>query len=831
MRLSLHLYIVIILSMLGVCNALSAQESPYQYRLVLENTEKTEVLYPCYSPIIIDPAEHGSVELEDLNGAKWGVRYIPESGFVGKDTVVVEYKNRNDRSGVFKYASFIFEYVSSFVEAKPDFIQVYMNQSDIEFYPLQNDSSTVSGSQPLYLSNVSHVNRLTADIQNDSTVIFTPETDYVGFAYINYLVCDAYNVCKNGVVTVSVIDTNNIDSELDYHLILPEDSKTTQVHDLVNPIISTAAAHGVAECSSLYFYYKPYSDFFGLDTVVISQGNLVRRYFIQVIAQDEPSNKLANDKFHTPRNKEIEFNVALNDVAAIVDRFAISIDQGPTKGTLQALNNKGLFHYTPQANYDGIQTFSYKICPNGICERATVTLLIGDYEPNTNEEYQFKTYKNLPILLSYSVPVNAYNFSSSLDRVEFYPGWDTVTVSYGNNSCTKDIAGYNMLVYYPPLNTVLTESFTISYCIEGTNQCVDADCTVEVMQETKNCLKQCVGDCVWPGDINNDGEVDMHDLLVLGYNLGCAGSARPYTGSSFRSHAADNWGMQLANSDVNSKHADTDGNGIVNSSDSVAISNNYRKTHSLVPNPVYERGDYPVDFVILNPDVDSGDVIFIEFRLGDDTYPALRATGYSYELDYNKEALYEPSLSVSFYENDWFSNGVSTLSMYKKPWDGRLESGGVRANANMISGKGGVELIQSVIEEDLNPFGRDGFDNALIPFYFKNITIMNGAGELVQVPDVTVYAKRKTSQKGVLDDSKLIVRPNPASDILNIHLNGDNELQAVQILSLDGRSILQNKCTNNKHFTQDLSLLNNGLYLVQIQTKFGPLLRRIQVSK
>ena len=140
---------------------------------------------------------------------------------------------------------------------------------------------------------------------------------------------------------------------------------------------------------------------------------------------------------------------------------------------------------------------------------------------NTNEEYQFKTYKNLPILLSYSVPVNAYNFSSSLDRVEFYPGWDTVTVSYGNNSCTKDIAGYNMLVYYPPLNTVLTESFTISYCIEGTNQCVDADCTVEVMQETKNCLKQCVGDCVWPGDINNDGEVDMHDLLVLGYNLGC----------------------------------------------------------------------------------------------------------------------------------------------------------------------------------------------------------------------------------------------------------------------------------------------------------------------
>ena len=108
---------------------------------------------------------------------------------------------------------------------------------------------------------------------------------------------------------------------------------------------------------------------------------------------------------------------------------------------------------------------------------------------------------------------------------------------------------------------------------------------------------------------------------------------------------------------------------------------------------------------------------------------------------------------------------------------------------------------------------------------------MTGAGELVPVTDVTVYAKRKTSQKGVLADSKLIVRPNPASDILNIHLNGDNELQAVQILSLDGRSILQNKCTNNKHFTQDLSLLNNGLYLVQIQTKFGPLLRRIQVSK
>ncbi|MCD6310644.1 MAG: hypothetical protein J7M18_08000, partial [Candidatus Eremiobacteraeota bacterium] len=80
---------------------------------------------------------------------------------------------------------------------------------------------------------------------------------------------------------------------------------------------------------------------------------------------------------------------------------------------------------------------------------------------------------------------------------------------------------------------------------------------------------------VWPGDLNNDGEVDVFDIL----NVGAYWEKNGYS----RYPAEITWSAQPARRwpDINSTYADADGNGIINEDDITVIKENYGKSHEL----------------------------------------------------------------------------------------------------------------------------------------------------------------------------------------------------------------------------------------------------------
>jgi hypothetical protein len=76
---------------------------------------------------------------------------------------------------------------------------------------------------------------------------------------------------------------------------------------------------------------------------------------------------------------------------------------------------------------------------------------------------------------------------------------------------------------------------------------------------------------VYPGDANNDGIVDVRDILPIGRFYGLSGPAR--------SGASTTWGAQTLTSAWNppdAGFADCDGNGVVDSNDVVALVQNWR---------------------------------------------------------------------------------------------------------------------------------------------------------------------------------------------------------------------------------------------------------------
>jgi hypothetical protein len=83
---------------------------------------------------------------------------------------------------------------------------------------------------------------------------------------------------------------------------------------------------------------------------------------------------------------------------------------------------------------------------------------------------------------------------------------------------------------------------------------------------------------IYPGDANNDGAVDVRDILPIGRFFGASGATRPGGNTTWSAQTLSSPWVQN-----NAWYADCNGDGIVNASDVTAIILNWRATHSSAP--------------------------------------------------------------------------------------------------------------------------------------------------------------------------------------------------------------------------------------------------------
>lgn len=115
--------------------------------------------------------------------------------------------------------------------------------------------------------------------------------------------------------------------------------------------------------------------------------------------------------------------------------------------------------------------------------------------------------------------------------------------------------------------------------------------TVTDAQECQATATARVVSCVWSGDTDTSGVVDNRDLLNIGLAFGETGSKRCFIDSipnnpictQWVAQKAADWSKQTPDK-TNYKHIDTNGDGIVNGLDTVAIVRNWSRVHqSIIP--------------------------------------------------------------------------------------------------------------------------------------------------------------------------------------------------------------------------------------------------------
>jgi hypothetical protein len=338
---------------------------------------------------------------------------------------------------------------------------------------------------------------------------------------------------------------------------------------------------------------------------------------------------------------------------------------------------------------------------------------------------------------------------------------------------------------------------------------------------------------VYPGDANDDQIVNKSDILAIGLAYGYQGDARQNPTPYWCAQSCAPWNGNIPGTNVNSKHADCTGNGVVNMSDFNAVFYNWGESHHATPPPNDHRPSTGIDLKVLfvqdslQVEHDTHEYPFeAEIWVGNSTLAAADLYGLAFTINYDPSLLGGSPLTVQ-YENDWFgtngSSGVTKLFAVDNRNLGKLDIALTRLNHQSVNGFGRVAKISGgVIGENIH--GRN-----IRRFLRFNISGIEGVGasgnarDLVGINDSLMissnYMTNTSSRIGQTDDFKLVPNPVAASQALNlIGLNTDFDYT---ITNMVGQVIRSEK--NSTTHAISTANLQQGCYLMTITTENGSL--------
>lgn len=174
-------------------------------------------------------------------------------------------------------------------------------------------------------------------------------------------------------------------------------------------------------------------------------------------------------------------------------------------------------------------------------------------------------------------------------------------------------------------------------------------------------------DCVWPGDANNDLTVNNYDLLPIGLFYSQTGGARSVVSNDWQAYPSSDWGMIQTNGEE-LKHADCDGDGLIDNNDTLSINQNFSLAHtSAHPHTPQPRSNDPLlYFTSTTSSYNAGDVIDIDVMAGTAINPVVDLYGIAFNIDYNTSAAIEPGSENLFYPVNWLGNVTSDAISFNK---------------------------------------------------------------------------------------------------------------------------------------------------------------------
>lgn len=750
----------------------------------------------------------------DLSGSPYTFKAFITANFIGTATFAMEwYASSNNFPFIEPRVTFYeIEVVESILDAKVDVVTIDNSITSVEIYPLVNDFGEFA---PLTLSDVSQVMYGSAEVTDSNTLIYTVAD--TNMDYLMYTITDSIGESASGKIVINILEDDPVSVDTLSYTITDLQSQLIvlpfgDLKEIQNP------AQGALDSVSEYSYlYIPDLGASGIDTVVFQNvaGNnrvaLIEVYDVSV----EPSYAV-NDSYFAAEATTVTVFPLENDIKDTYPIIDISSELDYV--------SPGVYSYMPDADFSGLKIFEYTIDYGFGTSTANIYVSIGNYEPQSTFAYSFVTPQDRPLVIKYEIPLEGYEFVANTfftdhGFVETYGENDNVTIG------CDDVNGEAFFIYYPGSNYVGFDDFEVEYCINEV--CVNYEVEIEVVSvDSDECF--CVNDCVWEGDTDGNGKVNVSDILPIGRHMGISGAPRESLYDFWSAEDTDNWTYDQP-SGKNIKHADANGDGIVSVLDTNSISDYYNQLSNFVPDEVLDVKDYPFYLIPQSTEVDSGELLVLDIVLGSEDFPVKDLHGLAFSVQVGGGFADSASLYIDLYEDSWLTNLGPSIQMSKKPADGLIEAALTRTDGLPSSGYGIIGQLGFIVEDEAQGI-KDDDGERYFGIRLRGAIGETAAGNSYYMPEAAVriqYVNERVKDEKLFPID-MLVSPNPTSDILRIDLpNVNEEIRNLYLTDITGKSILVNKSNS----TINLGSLPMGMYILSVESNMNTYNQKVQVVR
>ncbi|MFN8155086.1 MAG: hypothetical protein U0Y08_12405 [Bacteroidia bacterium] len=456
------------------------------------------------------------------------------------------------------------------------------------------------------------------------------------------------------------------------------------------------------------------------------------------------------------------------------------------------------------------------------CYFQTVRLISdGGFTASSTHISKLNVDKNLA-LDGNNFSIDSLIIGSDIRKFSLGTGWGGIGI-YKYFSKSNNLKNFTQITSAPgsvanlglPADTICLENLAIDHVnIGGGGMYYAGNNSYQIGTCTGWIMSGCDLDTssVWPGDVDDDLQVSLMDLLYLGIAYGDTGSQRPNASLNWIAQPCINWPMVYANGS-NVHNADTDGNGVVDDDDTLAITVNYGQVHQRpAPTvPVVVSAGTPAFFVLPQGNLPLSSMVSLPMHIGTSTYPQQDVYGMVVTLHFNPAAIQPGSLYMDAL-NSWLADTAVQLKMMRCDHAaGIVVFALVRTDHQNVSGWGEVAALHFITS------ATGGFLDLSI-------------ADLKQIDksehQILLNVMNSTVHVGIQEEenfgSSFIVYPNPGTG--QIFWNEMLTFVKVEVFDVYGKLCYASE-GNTLGSHCDLSLLSNGSYLIQGKDAKGHLFR------
>lgn len=325
---------------------------------------------------------------------------------------------------------------------------------------------------------------------------------------------------------------------------------------------------------------------------------------------------------------------------------------------------------------------------------------------------------------------------------------------------------------------------------------------------------------VWPGDTDNNTFIDNTDLLPIGIFYGTVGIPRDSISNLFQADSSWNWGPALSQSDI--KHADCNGDGVINSDDTLAINLNFNLTRpveiSVNPNnnSNIDRTQTLADLYFVTSDsmYDPGDWVDAEVWLGDSLTPVNRLYGIAFTMNLDGSYVVPGSASID-YQPSWLDSiGVNALKFSKFDNTNYTAFGAItRINHLNASGYGKIADLKFQIKNETTLATQ-------LEFSFSGYMANDSAGTTINFNKKThtIHLNTNVGISELENNSSFGISPNPLNTFATLSFKEYQYNSDLKIIDVVGNIIKQTKFSG-KEVNIEKGDMPPGIYFVQIINK------------